>query len=301
MNTNHTLPAVCIVIVSYNFEPWIDRCLPSVLASHIPVTVVVVDNNSSDRTRDIIRSRYPEVVLIESEENLGFGRANNLGFQYAMENEYQYLFLMNQDARIEPDTVSLLVEASKSDSSYGILSPIHLNSKGNATDFGFAEYTGIQNREDATQLSEELREYPFINAAFWLIPVHIIREVGGFAPLFSHYGEDRNLVQRIQKKGYKLGLVRAAVGYHERENRIVSREQFFYSEHVYFLTEAANPFYNDFKAFTYSVAAAIKKALKAIIKGNMRDATAYLGIAKRLAGELREAKTTRRMGTPMQK
>ena len=301
MISDTTNPSLCALIVSYNFEPWIDRCLHSLLTSTLPVTTVVVDNGSDDNTCEIIRSRYPEVVLIKSEENLGFGKANNIGFRYALEKGFDYLFLMNQDARIEPDTLTLLVAVAEGDKSYGVLSPLHLNSRGDATDFGFADYTGIRDRRDAERLSSTVTEFKFINAALWLVPTRIIREVGGFAPLFAHYGEDRNFVLRLQKKGYRLGLVKNAVGYHERENRELSRAQFFYSEFVYFLTEASNPYYNGIRAFAYSVMAALKKAAKALIAGKGKDAASYTSIALRLAGKMRAADYTRRVGYPMQK
>lgn len=287
------LPSVCIIIVSYNFEPWIHRCLPSVEASLLPATVLVIDNGSGDATCQIIRDKYPGVELIETHENLGFGRANNIGIQRAMERGFDYLFLLNQDAWIEPDTLGKLVDAAEKNSRYGILSPVHLNGKGDATDFGFSQYTGLKNREEAEQLTEEVTPYPFINAAMWLIPVSVIKETGSFAPLFTHYGEDRNLVQRIEKRGYRLGLVKSAFGYHDREARPVSREQYFEAEYVYFLTEAVNPFYSPLKAIAYSLLAALKKAWKALLSGNGSDCIAYLVVAFRLAGKGRSIHRTR--------
>ncbi|HCC86632.1 MAG TPA: glycosyltransferase family 2 protein [Porphyromonadaceae bacterium] len=286
-------PSVCIIIVSHNFEPWIHRCLPSVEASLLPATVMVIDNGSGDATCQIIRNNYPGVELIETHENLGFGRANNIGIQLAVERGFDYLFLLNQDAWIEPDTLVKLVDAAEKNSAYGILSPVHLNGKGDATDFGFSEYTGLKNREEVAQLTEEVTPYPFINAAMWLIPVRVIRETGPFAPLFPHYGEDRNLVLRLQKRGYRVGLVKSAFGYHDREDRPVSRKQSFDAEYVYFLTEAVNPFYSPPKAIAYSLLAALKKAWKALLSGNGADCFAYLKVAFRLAGKCRSIHRTR--------
>ena len=287
-------PSVCVIIVSHNFEPWIDRCLPSLETSLLPATILVIDNGSADDTCHIIRERYPAVELIENRENLGFGRANNIGIQRAVERGFDYLFLLNQDAWIEPDTLGKLVEAAEKNSEYGILSPVHLNGKGDATDFGFSEYTGLKNGEEAAQLAEEVTPYPFINAAMWLIPVRVIKETGPFAPLFHHYGEDRNLVLRMQKRGYRVGLVKSAFGYHDRKDRPVNRKQYFDAEYVYFLTEAVNPFYSLPQAIGYSVAAALKKAWKALLSGKGTDGTAYLKVAFRLAGKGRSILCTRK-------
>jgi len=188
-----------VIIVSYNFETWIDRCIPSIQASTLPATILVVDNASQDRTCDIIRNRYPEVILIENEENLGFGKANNIGLRYTLEKGFDYVFLLNQDAWLEPNALEKLVNSSLRYPVYGILSPIHFNGDGTALDFGFATYTGFKNLRDIELFSSEIEEFPFINAAMWLIPTEVIRKVGGFAPIFAHYGEDRNLAQRIRK------------------------------------------------------------------------------------------------------
>lgn len=119
---------VCVVIVSYNFEPWIDKCLPSVLASSIPTTIMVIDNYSSDNTVARIQQDYPQVLLIENKENLGFGKANNVGLTYALKNNYNYAFLLNQDAWIEKQMLEKLIVASEANPNFGIISPVHLSS-----------------------------------------------------------------------------------------------------------------------------------------------------------------------------
>lgn len=275
-------PSTCVIIVSFNFERWIHKCLSSVMTSKLSSTILVIDNGSNDDTCEIIKKEYPDVILFETHENLGFGRANNIGMKYAKEAGFEYLFLLNQDAWIESDTLDKLIAAAKNNSEYGILSPVHLNGKGDATDFGFSEYTQLQNREEALQLSYEVTEYPFINAAMWLIPVRVIDKVGVFAPIFSHYGEDRNLVHRLLKKGYKLGLVKSAFGYHDRASRIVNHEQKFYSEYVYFLTEAVNPLYSYPQSIVYSFFASLKKAIMCMLQKKQKESREYFKIALRL-------------------
>ena len=287
-------PSVCVLIVSYNFGRWIHQCIPSVMASTLPATILVIDNGSDDDTCRIVRNEYPGVVLMENHDNLGFGRANNIGMQYAKEAGFDYLFLLNQDAWIEPDTLERLIAAAEEKRGYGILSPVHLNGKGDAADFGFSEYTGLKNREEALLLPDEVTAYPFINAAMWLLPLSVIKEVGVFAPIFAHYGEDRNFVHRVRKQGYQLGLVKAAFGYHDRAARPVSREQKYYSEFVYFLTEAVNPNYVWPEAAAYSLLAAMKKAMKALLSRQVADSRAYLHIAFRLLGMSSSIRQTRR-------
>ena len=93
-------PRVLTVIVSYNFEPWIERCLSSIRDSDYPSDLVVIDNASTDRTVSIIAERYRWIRLVRSRKNLGFGQANNIGMRMALEEDYDYVFLVNQDAWI---------------------------------------------------------------------------------------------------------------------------------------------------------------------------------------------------------
>ena len=139
-------PRVLTVIVSYNFEPWIERCLSSIRDSDYPSDLVVIDNASTDRTVSIIAERYRWIRLVRSRKNLGFGQANNIGMRMALEEDYDYVFLVNQDAWIEPNTVGTLVGLAEKYPDYGVLSPVHLDGKGEHLDGSFAKYVGEHRR-----------------------------------------------------------------------------------------------------------------------------------------------------------
>ena len=81
---------VLVIIVSYNFEPWIERCLGSLRLSRYPVDTVVIDNGSKDRTIQRIKKDFPEVRLLPQTENLGFGKANNIGMKIALKEGYDF-------------------------------------------------------------------------------------------------------------------------------------------------------------------------------------------------------------------
>lgn len=72
------------IIVTYNGMRWVDACFGSLRGSTVPLHTVVVDNGSTDGTPQRIAERFPEVHLIRSDENLGFGRGNNAGIRYAL-------------------------------------------------------------------------------------------------------------------------------------------------------------------------------------------------------------------------
>lgn len=293
-----------VIIVSYNFECWIERCLGSLRLSEQQADVVVVDNASQDRTVRLIKKQYPEVRLIETGENLGFGRANNLGMTIALNEGYDAVFLLNQDAWIAPNTLGTLSQLSRLHPEYGILSPTHLTGSGDKLEKGFAAYTGLQEtelpinipfpkRRDLTKAfptQEHLVLTPitFVNAAFWFIPTVVLKRVGGFCPLFYHYGEDVDYINRLHYHGYQIGYSPTVFGYHDRENRSITRTAFLRSEQVYLLSEYANVNHSFFKSFGYGVLASIKKAIRAGVKGKVKNSFAYLEITARLLGKTRE-------------
>ena len=83
---------ILTIIVSYNFERWMKPCLESLTRSVHPTDVLVIDNGSTDRTVSLLRESYPWVRLIANGENLGFGRANNIGLRLALDEGYDAAF-----------------------------------------------------------------------------------------------------------------------------------------------------------------------------------------------------------------
>ncbi|MBO6220446.1 MAG: glycosyltransferase, partial [Bacteroidales bacterium] len=77
-----------VIIVTYNGMRWLERCLDSVVSSTAQADIFVCDNCSEDGSADFVQRRYPQAVLVRSESNLGFARANDRGFKYALENGY---------------------------------------------------------------------------------------------------------------------------------------------------------------------------------------------------------------------
>lgn len=226
---------VFAIIVTYRGGQWYDRCFGSLRASTYPVKVVVVDNASCDGSVEYIREKYPDIELICSDKNLGFGQANNRGLRYALDHECDYAFLLNQDAWIEPDTIARLLAIHAKNKDYGIISPIHLIPEKTSIDKGLLSYLDDHRITDSA-LFEDLffnrvkDIYPttFINAAVWLLPRFTLETVGGFDPLFFHYEEDDNYLNRVIYHGFRIGICPHVIAVHDRNNRfsrVVSKEE----------------------------------------------------------------------------
>ena len=203
-----TASKVFVVIVTYNGMKWIPECLESTKSNF----VIVVDNNSQDGTADFIRSHYPEIVLLEQNENLGFGKANNIGITYALKSGADFVFLLNQDAFLEDNTLAKMIENSCKYPEYGVLSPLHLNREGNGLEPVFTYYLKKSCADHLLTdvlLKKVLRDVyslKMVNAAAWLIPRETLNKVGGFHPMFFLYGEDDNYCQRVLYHNLKIGI-----------------------------------------------------------------------------------------------
>ncbi len=209
------------IIVTYNGMRWYDRCLGSLRNSEQPVETIVIDNASSDDSVNYIKANFPEVQLIESKENLGFAKANNIGIKKALREGADYVFLLNQDAWMEPNSLTELVKTFQENEHVGIASPIHLNGSYSGLDYKFPIYMGPTFTSDLYMQSvKHYYEIPFINAAAWLMDRSCLETIGGFdTSLFRHYGEDDNYCQRMQYHGLKIVVNTHCTICHDREDR----------------------------------------------------------------------------------
>lgn len=212
----------CVVIVTFNGVKWIENCLNSIFKSTIDITVIIVDNNSSDGTLDLIRKKFHQVQILKNHKNIGFGNANNKGLKYAFSLGCENFLLLNQDTTVEPKTIEILVSSANRNSEYAVLSPIHLNGEGIKIDSKFKTYLrGRKGRRFLEKLknggsNEEILPITFVNAAAWMITRKNLCRIGLFHPLFFHYGEDNNYCQRIIHSGLKVGVTDATAICHDR-------------------------------------------------------------------------------------
>ncbi|MDA8911050.1 glycosyltransferase family 2 protein, partial [Crocinitomicaceae bacterium] len=225
MNAN----IITSVIVTFNSIQWIEKVINSLRKSSLTTNIIIVDNGSKDGTIELIEKKHPKIQLVKSDENLGFSRANNLGIEIAMNNNAEFVFLLNHDAWVQDETLDELTKIALKHPEFGILSPLHLNGTGDKLDENFSYYAGPKfcpNLIDDFYLGNNLKEIyesKFVNAAAWLISKDCLEKVGGFNPIFHMYGEDDNYVNRLHFKGYKLGIVPNSKIYHDRQNRALHK------------------------------------------------------------------------------
>ena len=253
---------ILTIIVTYNGMKWLSRCLGSLRQSSLSTDVLVVDNGSTDGTIEYIRSEFPEVQLVATGQNFGFGRANNIGLKKAVAEGYDYVYLLNQDAWVFPQTFERLIAAMEAAPEYGILSPMQLTATEDKMDPRFVRWCPAAAWKEWTQigpacetddlsdavsssisesLSGEIHPVRFVMAAHWMISRACFTKVGGFSPAFAHYGEDDNYVHRAKYHGFKIGILSAAGAVHDREMRPSTKESRMRLKCVASVVKLSNP------------------------------------------------------------
>jgi GT2 family glycosyltransferase len=266
-----------------------------VKGSIYPSRIHVIDNGSTDGTIAFIRGHYPEVRLTANSRNLGFGQANNLGMKQALDEGVDYVFLLNQDAFVEPETIGALIEVHTADPSLGVISPLHLNGRGNGMDASFLEYF---LRSDAGEWAAAVllgKDRPslvrtnFVNAAAWLVTAECLRRTGGFDPIFFHYGEDDNYAQRVRYWDLGIGVFTGAGIRHDRESRpgVVTLPQQMKKEWVRILIWACDVRRKGYRAFV--IRRTLRHGIRAVLAACMLKmplAKYHLVLAGRTLGHM---------------
>ena len=213
---------VSIIIVSYNTCDLLRNCLISIYrqTQDIEFEVIVVDNDSKDRSQDMLENEFPQVKLVASQENLGFGKANNLGMARAAG---KYLFFLNSDTLLQNNAVKLFYDYCRStNEKVGALGTILRNANGsNIHSYGkfitlkseLKELTAKYLRflkDKETHHPEDVsfsKEVDYITGADLFVPRYVYEELGGFDPRFFMYCEEVDWQRRMMEAGYKRIII----------------------------------------------------------------------------------------------
>lgn len=198
-------PTVSIVIVNYNGLRWIQKCIESIcLQSYENIEIIVVDNNSSDSSMEIVSKLFPEVTIVRLEANYGFGIANNIGARIATGSE---LLFLNTDTHFERNFLRTMVEY-KQCANKNIVGPRVLDFEGED------HYQGrVLSIDVYGYLGWGKRPFFIEGSAFMLSRGDFVT-LGGFDEKYFMYSEDIDLCWRALLYGMQVGICKDAVLYH---------------------------------------------------------------------------------------
>jgi N-acetylglucosaminyl-diphospho-decaprenol L-rhamnosyltransferase len=220
-----------IVIPAYQGGEELIDCLRSVVTSERqPDVVFVVDNQSTDGSIERASQLFPTVRFLRNDRNRGFGAACNQGLERALDEQLDFVLLLNQDARLEPGTLGGLLEFADAHPQAGVIGPKTLSTTLHADGSPLLLYNGSwrrwyplwqripgiggSSRHSATQ--------PFPVDYVWghglLLRLAAVLSVGMFDPGFFMYYEDLDLCERMQAGGWQIWCDAQVCMYHSIED-----------------------------------------------------------------------------------
>jgi len=222
---------VSVTIVTHNSEPFVTRCLDSVLAQDLPsLEIIVVDNASQDRTRALLAAYGDRIRVIPNSENRGFAAAQN---QAIRQSKGAWVLALNPDVLLAPNFVSSLVRGGTLDERIGtvcgkllralpdleIPAERQLDSAGIFFTPTFRHFDRGFHRLDGEEYSQPA--YVFgATAAAALYRRSMIEDIGVESEFFDEdfffYREDADVAWRGQLQGWRCLYLPEAVGYHVR-------------------------------------------------------------------------------------
>jgi N-acetylglucosaminyl-diphospho-decaprenol L-rhamnosyltransferase len=241
---------VSIVVVSYNTCNLLDECIFSInKETSLAYEIIVVDNGSTDNSCQMLREKYPEVILIENRKNVGFARANNQGFWIA---KGKYFFMLNPDTLILAGAIDKLVSFMKENHNVGICGPRNIGRDGKLqyncdhfpsfwnTLFYYAALSRIfpksslfNRRSMAYWDYGEVRNVERIVGCSLMIRSELYKELNGLDENYFMYFEETDFCYRAYQKGVKITLMPfAEIIHYGGESAIKRKEEFISSNTI---------------------------------------------------------------------
>ncbi|MBU0531107.1 MAG: glycosyltransferase family 2 protein [Candidatus Uhrbacteria bacterium] len=250
-------PKVAIVYLSYNSRPYLDEVVLSIEKQTYPrelIKLVIVDNPAEDDSAKYIEKKIlprsgdtlPEIAFFPNGKNEGFAIGNNLGINHALLEGYDYVYLLNNDAKLHSEAIERAVELAESDSQIGSVQSLMLlwqdpdvvNSTGGMIHylgFGFVRDNGKKLERQAlacySERSNSLKavapmhcEIAYASGAAVLYRAELLQRIGAFDEFLWLYHEDLELGWRIRLAGYKNAIATRSICYHHYEfSRSISK------------------------------------------------------------------------------
>lgn len=276
---------ISIIIVNYNVQYFLEQCLNSIfkLSSFSGnIETIVIDNASQDGSVEMVRNNFPQVKLIENLENLGFSKANNMGFKIA---KGRYILMLNPDTILQESTLEKCFEKMQSDNEIGVLGVRMVDGSGvflpeSKRGFphplvSFYKFSGIYklfpnsskfNAYYAGHIEEsEVAEVDILCGAFMFMDAKKLSTIGMLDESFFMYGEDIDLSYKFAQHGFKVIYYPETTIIHFK-GESTQKNSLKYSRNFYNAMQIfANKHFKDSKAKTYLKSLSIVIKVKAIL------------------------------------
>jgi len=285
---------ISIITVNYNGFALTCAMIDSV---HIHITseyeIVVVDNGSKNDEAVLLQEKYPDIMAIRSEDNLGFAGGNNLGIKAA---KGDYLMLMNNDTEVEDDSLHFLAQRLDSNPEFGAVCPkIRFYAQPLLIQFaGYTPLSRISMRNSLIGFKEMDRgQYanmsitPFMHGAAVMVRKSVLDKSGLMPECYFLYYEELDWSERLHDAGYKIAYEPMATVYH-KESATTGQESplrtYYITRNRLLFASRNRKGLTKFLSLIYQLAIALPKAVainalhsrKDLVKASLKGASDFV-------------------------
>ncbi len=228
-----------IIVVAYNSRSYLDRCLRSLIDdAGFTEQIILVDNASTDGSADAVEQAFPEVLVVRSPVNLGYGGGCNFGARYAAGRDLAFL---NPDTVVEPGWLESLLAALDADPQAGLATPkilllnnaARINTCGNDVHCsGLTLCRGMGMERDELTTAGAVSA---VSGAAFVIRRDLFEQLNGFDESFFMYMEDTDLSWRASLLRYRCVYVPDAIVYHDYALRFGPRKTYYQERNRYLM------------------------------------------------------------------
>jgi len=229
-------PKVSVLILSYNGKHLLEDSVSSYLANEYPnFDVVVIDNGSTDNTKEYMEQNFPKAKLVRLEKNRGYSGGFNFGLDFAFnQNDSKYAIITNNDVKVDNQLIKSLVEVAETDEMIGFVTgkvyyydkPDTLQTVGKKEDPIYWNGGHIGSKEVDKGQYEEVAERYFADDIYTLASKKMYDEIGAYDENFLFQSEEYDWQARAKAKGYKIMYTPGAKIWHKESMTIGKQSPF---------------------------------------------------------------------------
>jgi hypothetical protein len=208
---------IAIIIVNWKQYQLTKLCLYSLQKiKYDNYQIILIDNESNPKELKKIKNQFDKIITFPNQKNLGFTGANNIGIEYAIKNDFEYVMLINNDTEVEKNFINPLIEVLEKNQNFGAAQPLILNyyNRNKVWSAGgflnkFFGYTYVIKSPEGIK-----KNIDWITGCCFFLRTDVIKKIGLLDEKFFAYYEDVDWSIRIKNAGYDLAFVKSSVVYH---------------------------------------------------------------------------------------
>jgi len=220
-------PHVFIIIVNWNgYKDTLD-CLKSLHEiTYKNYTIIIIDNGSTDNSINILRSTYPDIKILENSKNLGYTGGVNTGIKYAMQQNADYVLLLNNDTVVRSNFLQPLIDYVLKENNVGIVGSRinYFNNKDLTQSLGgsFSYYSSyplkLLSHKQLSTYKDKPSDVDWVSGCSMLIRNSLLQKLIGLDDDYFLYVEDADICMRAGKLEYKVVIVPDSIVWHKTKS-----------------------------------------------------------------------------------